>query len=447
MLAFLHALIKVNEDLKTIGALAGFVAIPGLAVLSLLYFGQAREVRRLREWAGRAPERAAELEQRVTADAQRRVQGQPLPRPATQAATPAGQASTGNGAAQAKPAEPATVAAQAAAAPAEAKPEAPATGEGAEAKPASEQEGGEEAKPEEGKPDEGAKAPAADATPEAPAAPKPGSPEAAPPPDTSKPAAPAASAAPSASPPAPKDEPAAPGASTPSPEPAVPAASTAAGAAAARPGADRPRSPAPPVPPRPAQPLRATSPSATIPPRPAPAARRDDGAPGRFAGRRGIVAAGVAVAVLAIGAAVIARVVAGDGGEQKTPPAPNTLGQAPSPAAQPSSPGAPPARTKAQRAQTSVAVLNGTTVTGLARSVANRLEEQGFTTVAVTDASNQAQSDTKVEFTAGHREEALDAARSLRVPASQVVAASDVDSTTAGPNAEVVVVVGQNFAR
>jgi len=155
----------------------------------------------------------------------------------------------------------------------------------------------------------------------------------------------------------------------------------------------------------------------------------------------------VAVAVLAIGAAVIARVVAGGGGEQKTPPAPNTLGQAPSPAAQPSSPGAPPARTKAQRAQTSVAVLNGTTVTGLARSVANRLEEQGFTTVAVTDASNQAQSDTKVEFTAGHREEALDAARSLRVPASQVVAASDVDSTTAGPNAEVVVVVGQNFAR
>src|SRR3954470_24359419 len=42
------------------GAYAGLAAIPGLAVLSLLYFAQAREVRRLREWAGRAPERDLE---------------------------------------------------------------------------------------------------------------------------------------------------------------------------------------------------------------------------------------------------------------------------------------------------------------------------------------------------------------------------------------------------
>ena len=41
-----------------IGSYAGLAAIPGLAVLSALYFSQARDVRRLREWAGRAPERA-----------------------------------------------------------------------------------------------------------------------------------------------------------------------------------------------------------------------------------------------------------------------------------------------------------------------------------------------------------------------------------------------------
>ena len=35
----------------------------------LLYFSQARELKRLREWAGRAPERARELEQRVVAQA------------------------------------------------------------------------------------------------------------------------------------------------------------------------------------------------------------------------------------------------------------------------------------------------------------------------------------------------------------------------------------------
>ncbi len=35
-------------------------AFLGLAILALLYFSQARDVRRLRDWAGRAPERALE---------------------------------------------------------------------------------------------------------------------------------------------------------------------------------------------------------------------------------------------------------------------------------------------------------------------------------------------------------------------------------------------------
>jgi len=41
-------------------------AFLGLAVLALLYFSQARDVRRLREWAGRAPERALEQAERAT---------------------------------------------------------------------------------------------------------------------------------------------------------------------------------------------------------------------------------------------------------------------------------------------------------------------------------------------------------------------------------------------
>lgn len=48
------------ELIKEIGAFAGLGAFFGLAVLSLLYFSQARDVRRLRDWAGRAPEREAE---------------------------------------------------------------------------------------------------------------------------------------------------------------------------------------------------------------------------------------------------------------------------------------------------------------------------------------------------------------------------------------------------
>ena len=49
----------VSDLIKDYGGYAGVASLLGLAVLALLYFAQAREVKRLREWAGRAPERAA----------------------------------------------------------------------------------------------------------------------------------------------------------------------------------------------------------------------------------------------------------------------------------------------------------------------------------------------------------------------------------------------------
>lgn len=48
------------QIVQEIGSYAGLAAVLGLAVLSALYFSQARDVRRLREWAGRGPERAPE---------------------------------------------------------------------------------------------------------------------------------------------------------------------------------------------------------------------------------------------------------------------------------------------------------------------------------------------------------------------------------------------------
>lgn len=45
------------EVIQLIGAYAGLAAVVGLGVLSALYFSQARDLKRLREWAGRAPER------------------------------------------------------------------------------------------------------------------------------------------------------------------------------------------------------------------------------------------------------------------------------------------------------------------------------------------------------------------------------------------------------
>jgi len=44
---------------QEIGGAAGLAAVVGLTLLAALHLSQARDVRRLREWAGRAPERSA----------------------------------------------------------------------------------------------------------------------------------------------------------------------------------------------------------------------------------------------------------------------------------------------------------------------------------------------------------------------------------------------------
>jgi hypothetical protein len=52
--------------IQEVGSYAGLAAFLGVGVLALLHFTQARDVRRLREWAGRAPERDAELADAVS---------------------------------------------------------------------------------------------------------------------------------------------------------------------------------------------------------------------------------------------------------------------------------------------------------------------------------------------------------------------------------------------
>ena len=51
----------MTDVIQTVGGYAGLVALLGLGVLSFLVFAQARDIRRLREWAGGAPERDAEV--------------------------------------------------------------------------------------------------------------------------------------------------------------------------------------------------------------------------------------------------------------------------------------------------------------------------------------------------------------------------------------------------
>lgn len=62
------------ELIKDIGAFAGLVAFLGLAVLALLSFAQGRDIRRLREWAGSAPERDAERKETTSAAAAERAE-------------------------------------------------------------------------------------------------------------------------------------------------------------------------------------------------------------------------------------------------------------------------------------------------------------------------------------------------------------------------------------
>jgi len=62
------------ELLKEIGAYAGLVAFLGLALLALLAFTQGRDIRRLREWAGSAPERDSERKEATSVAAAERAE-------------------------------------------------------------------------------------------------------------------------------------------------------------------------------------------------------------------------------------------------------------------------------------------------------------------------------------------------------------------------------------
>jgi hypothetical protein len=62
----------MTDLIEGIGPVLGVAAFLGLSILAFLIFQQAREVRRLREWAGRAPERASDAAEASAAAAEAR---------------------------------------------------------------------------------------------------------------------------------------------------------------------------------------------------------------------------------------------------------------------------------------------------------------------------------------------------------------------------------------
>jgi hypothetical protein len=62
------------HDIERIGSFAGLASFLGLAIYALLLFAHGRDIRRLRDWAGSAPEREAERQQQTQTIAAQRAE-------------------------------------------------------------------------------------------------------------------------------------------------------------------------------------------------------------------------------------------------------------------------------------------------------------------------------------------------------------------------------------
>jgi hypothetical protein len=195
--------------------------------------------------------------------------------------------------------------------------------------------------------------------------------------------------------------------------------------------------------PRPAAPLRAPTPSASIPPRAPAGARPRTGA----GGSRGRLAA-IAGAVLAVVAVlVVAGVLILGGGGGKPASKPNTVAPPSSSASSGGSSSAKKAAAKIDRASITVSVLNGTTVTGLARSAADKVTGKGYREGAVTnDPANQQRPVTQVFYEPSGKAAALDVAKILGVKAANVKP-MDANARVLAERAQVAVFVGADKAQ
>jgi hypothetical protein len=176
-------------------------------------------------------------------------------------------------------------------------------------------------------------------------------------------------------------------------------------------------------------------PSPPAPLGPAPA----DGRRGSSRARIGAIVAGAVAAILA--AAVLTVVLMG--GDERTRP--NDFGSTTQPAATPGRQGVSGSAGSAgaaavDRRATRVAVLNGTTQTGLARAVADEVERARFTIAGTENNADQAVPTTSVSFRAGNERAAQIVAQVLRIDRSLV---RPVDAnTSAAADADVIVIVG-----
>ena len=432
------------EIVQEIGAAAGLAAVVGLAVLSALYFSQARDVKRLREWAGRAPERAeTPVPGRVVATPQA---AQPVPTPPQaapaaptgppavpgRAPVPAAAAAAGAGAATATQSPPAAAGAAAPGGPATAAGNAAQATGGKPPTPGVPAKPGEQPATEGGKPADGDAKPADGATKPGDAVTKPGGEDAKP--ADAKPAdaksadgakspdgqaaPPATAAAPTASPPA---------------APPVPAGS---GSAPSTPAGRVPSRAVPPPTPSPRAPLRPAAgtrqaPQSTQIIRPAaePWYRR--------IGTRYVALVLIGLVVLGGAAAYgVSQLTGGDSG--------NASDDTPLGGKSDSGATKPKHKAAVNPANVTVAVLNGTTVPGLAATLSDQIGAAGFKIGTITNFSpNQQLAESVVQYAPGHEAEAKAVGRRIGVNQREPISQS---SLALAGDAAVIVIAGADKA-
>lgn len=404
---------SLQDQVEKYGAYVGLAAFIGLAVLSLLYFAQARELKRLRDWAGRAPERAAELQARVVAQAEETlrvpevepaVERSGTVGPAQPVAKPAAVPATGNGH-QVGPIPMGPRPAVAMAAIAAAKSAGADSAESAGADSGEESAGADSSGVEEkqlAEPGNGA--------PEQPPAEEPAAEE---PPEEAAEKQPAESG---------NGVPAKPPADL--PETTIPRATP------------RPQPKPQPVPA--AAPLRASTTRSTTPPsRRTTRPQRDDNS------RTGLYTLiGIVVLAIAIFVPVYFMVLSGD----ETTPPPNPIAE---PGGTPSAEAGAGERAAAARPDKVVVVLNGTSIDGLASRERDSLIQAGYADgmIRIDNSDDQSRQDSLVLYAADERRQARDVARLLDISRMEEIdeetqALADSSDESGTLPADVVVMLG-----
>ena len=157
-------------------------------------------------------------------------------------------------------------------------------------------------------------------------------------------------------------------------------------------------------------------------------------------GRRWAIAGGVVAVIAALGIYAATQLLGDD-----PKPAPNTAAT-PTPSATEgaSSNGGGGASSAPTRAETTVAVFNGTTINGLASQTADKLAGSGYKRGSTGDYTDQQRAASTVFYKRAARAQARNIARELNI--SDLRAMDTETQALAGERADVAVVVGSDKA-